>query len=915
MKRCLSLLLSVIICALTGVTVFAADIGEKTVKVGFFSAESENGESVGSSVYNYDKNYLETLSDFIGVKFEFIDCKTRSNALNKLEKGQIDLVGSMTDPQEYAGKYEFCENKYGVSHYILLSGGSDEIEYEDFEHIGKSKIGYVKLTPELDKFLKSNNISPQLVKYNSESELMNALNKKEIDLISTNSLYVPENTKLVSKYATKPMYFASWNGNTSFINKLNDTIFNYDIFNSEFQSNLFKQYFPEMVVDPFTKAELDFIASSEPIKLYFESSNRPLSYFDEETKNVQGVLVDLSKLIAENTGLNISFGETNEKDMNSLGKNEFAYTLYDEKSMADSYLTSPIYKFKYYFYCKSTLQYNPDKNQTYRIAVPKNRMKLEESIKESYPNYEIIPCENPDECFKLIKNGRADLLIVNFNVAKDYTLRKNISDIILIPTSEKIYGISLEITGENSQMLTSIINKGIVMSDKSECQNIFLNYALNISPETTLSYLVSKNIPAFLFIVLLVSSFLIWVIIFVENSRIIKKQHLQLSETNKVLEKANNAKTDFLSKISHDIRTPMNAIIGITELAKRDVEDPVAVKGYLEQIYTSSKFMSSMLNDVLDMTKIENNVILLHPECYSFAEFKQHIQMYILPLCEKKNIQFNFTSNVPDDMCIMIDKVRIDQIIFNLLTNSVKYTDNGGKVSFDVSYTECKTRINLLFSIKDNGIGISHEFQKHLFEPFASDENNNGLIKENNGAGLGLTIVKELVDLMGGTINVSSVLGFGTEFTVNIETEKCTQKQNDIYYGKMEYDFNGKRALLCEDHPLNTRIVKKMLEICGMEVVCAENGKVGLEIFKNSPENYFNIILMDIRMPVLDGLKTTKAIRSEKNGKKIPIIALSANAFDDDVKKSMEAGVDEHLSKPIDPQNLYWVINRYINRE
>jgi PAS domain S-box-containing protein len=375
---------------------------------------------------------------------------------------------------------------------------------------------------------------------------------------------------------------------------------------------------------------------------------------------------------------------------------------------------------------------------------------------------------------------------------------------------------------------------------------------------------------------------------------------------------ANLAKSDFLARMSHDIRTPMNAIIGMTELAQ-DEENSPKTDEYLRNIDSSSHFLLGLINDILDLSKIESGKIKLLEEPFTIEEFKYNIKTVILPLMEAKEIDFVMNFDC-DAVCIMTDKLRFTQIYFNLLSNAVKFTPEGGRIEFScVHIPDRDGKYGLQCVVRDNGIGMSAEFQNHLFEPFSQE--NRDMNMSEPGTGLGLAIVKKLVETMDGTIRVSSEMGKGSEFVVEfyvVVVEADVEKEK--LSGALEADISGIRILLVEDNRLNVVVAKRLLERKGCKVEVAANGKRAVEQFSKSKEFFYDAILMDVRMPVMGGIEATEHIRScqRADAKTIPIIAMTADAFVEDQDKTKRAGMNAHLSKPIDPKLLYHTLYSYI---
>ncbi len=393
-----------------------------------------------------------------------------------------------------------------------------------------------------------------------------------------------------------------------------------------------------------------------------------------------------------------------------------------------------------------------------------------------------------------------------------------------------------------------------------------------------------------------------------ELYRQINRKNEELEIIAKRAESAAHAKTEFLSRMSHDIRTPMNAIIGLTHLA-REEKDLMVIQEYLQNIESASDFLLGLINDILDMSMIENGDLTLKECSYSQAEFIKSINTVIKPLMEKRNLTFIF--KMPDSVdCIWVDRLRFNQIFFNLLSNAAKFTPAGGTVEFiaEALPKNEEQKIGLRFYIRDNGIGISEEFLPHLYDPFSQERTEMG--DKVKGTGLGLPIVKSLVDMMDGTIDVHSCLGKGTEFIVELYVPLaagCVQTNG----AQISLDvLRNVKVLLVEDNEINIYVAQILLEKVGCEVVIAKNGKEAVDRFAASVIGDIEAILMDVRMPIMDGLEATRRIRAMEraDAATVPIIAMTAEAFDEERQKTINAGMNYHLSKPINPDLLYQVL-------
>lgn len=377
-------------------------------------------------------------------------------------------------------------------------------------------------------------------------------------------------------------------------------------------------------------------------------------------------------------------------------------------------------------------------------------------------------------------------------------------------------------------------------------------------------------------------------------------------------EAAMNARSEFMTRMSHEMRTPMNAILGLASVMMDEINNPDVMRDYISKVQYSGQFLLQLINDVLDITKMNQDKMTINETTYSFGEFWEAIDTMIGPMCLQKGVDFEIRSSIPTELCIKTDALRITQVFINLLSNAVKYTPKGGQIVFECKQTELdENRSRFDYTVSDNGIGMSEEFQQRMFEPFSQESQD---VSSNlNGTGLGLSIVKGIVESMGGTIKIDSAVGEGTSVHVSIEAP-VTRRKRHRSTGEITEELKGKRILLVEDNDINREIAVTVLQKKGMLVEEAVNGSEAVEKFSENEAGYYDAILMDIRMPVMNGLVATKKIRGldREDAASIPIIAMTANAFGVDIAASLEAGMNEHLSKPIEPKVLYKTIAKYM---
>ncbi|MDD3414926.1 MAG: ATP-binding protein [Lachnospiraceae bacterium] len=385
-----------------------------------------------------------------------------------------------------------------------------------------------------------------------------------------------------------------------------------------------------------------------------------------------------------------------------------------------------------------------------------------------------------------------------------------------------------------------------------------------------------------------------------------QKKQKDISNALRIAEEANRSKSQFFAQMSHELRTPMNAIIGLNEIMKTNLEDKPFLSDCIAKSQSASEYLLSLLNDMLDLSSVETGRLKLVNQPFSLFQLLKDINTMILPTAEKNHVKYSFESQGSLKADYDGDKIRVQQILVNLLNNAIKFTPESGSVVFKAIISPKADQDSLRFIVRDSGVGISPDFMPRLFDAFAQERS--AASAPYAGSGLGLSISHELVTMMGGTIEVESEPGKGSTFTVNLSLQRYDDPSiKEVSTSYSAEQLSGRRVLLVEDHPMNAMIARKLLEQKGMLVEHAQNGKEGVDIFENSESGHFDAILMDIRMPVMDGLTATREIRGLPHGqaKTIPIIAMTANAFEEDREKTKAAGMQAHLAKPIRPENLF----------
>ena len=540
----------------------------------------------------------------------------------------------------------------------------------------------------------------------------------------------------------------------------------------------------------------------------------------------------------------------------------------------------------------ATVKNSFDENAENTVAIPREDSDLKSYVSYNYPQWHVKEYATWKDAKKAVYNGQADCMIMDSGKLEQYSDDNKLHSVFL----EKYGMVSFAVRRGNS-MLLSVLNKTIKTMSASKFSNAVYMYDSNLKKVTVREF-IRDNFWGFT--VLVVSVFLIVLILILgllQKARIAEKK----------AKKANSAKTDFLRHMSHDIRTPLNGIIGMINISERYCGDKEKLYECKEKVMESMDYLQSLLNNVLDIGKVESGTLQLVNKPFDLVAMLVKQISIIETNAKEYGISFEGGASMSTfhHRYVIGSEEYLNRLLMNLAGNAVKYNRSGGKVSlyFNEISSDDKTAV-FEFVCSDTGLGMSEEFQKHAFESYVREgkETTNGY----SGAGLGLSIVKDIVDMMNGTIKLESKENVGTTFTVTIPLEIDHNAEKEQQKKVEKPDLSGKSVLLVEDNELNLEIAKMLLEDEKMVVTTAENGKEAVDIVSQSVPGRFDFIFMDIMMPVMDGLEAARQIRTlnRKDTKEIPIIAMTANAFQDDIRDCIDAGMNAHIAKPIDSKKI-----------
>lgn len=896
------------------------EIYRKVVKVGFYEMQGAQEIDAQGNLKGFYYDYLQAVMQYSNWDLQFITNCGWDDCMEMLLTGEIDILCGVQKNQERNKYYEFSEASARIFYSSLfVDKNNKKIPYNDFESFNGLTVGLIQgsaRTENFFKFCKKNNFSMTPIYFSSETEMFNALKEGKIDTAMSSSNSNTNDFRIISDFDPQPQYIALKKGNYELLTELNQTLIKLNTENPSFDENLYrKHYMPSTGTNiTFTKEEINFIENNNTFKILYDPKWKPLESYDSNKNEPKGAIIEILKLISKKTGLNFEFFSTGSyaENIELINRNHeyiLSSVAYDYKwaNNHNIHLTRP--------FIETTLSYVfKDDLNTNIFAIPESYY-TNQYIFEKYPNSIIKTYSCIEECLDAVNSGEAEATILNIYELNYFLAEPKYHNLRFSNIPYLTESFSIGISKDAHPLLFSIINKTLNSISEEEIANAIKNNTQKEINDSFLDLIYTNPLDFFLIIFALFLLIVIVIILFAFT--IINKKK------NKAIKESFKVKFDFLSRMSHDLRTPLNAITGYLSLAKDNISNQKMLNEYLDKMNSSSSFLLGLVNDCLDVGKNFSDKLVLHPEPYTYPEFEKTVLAMIEPLCKKKNIKFVYPSDYYK-VSILVDKIRFEQIFFNLLTNAIKFTPEGGTVEF---LFKNRSIFNNVFScdyyIKDTGIGISPEFQKKLFTPF--EQENNGTDIMSQGSGLGLAIVKSIVELMDGTISVQSEKGKGTTFIVHLdlpiieienqeETKNKFEKETETNILDSTEILEGKKVLLIEDHPMNIEIAKELLEKKGMSVVCASNGKEGLETFENSKENEIDLIITDIRMPIMSGQEMTEKIRqlNRNDVKTIPIIAITANILDDDIKIYHKSGINDFVEKPIKPDVLYKVLRDWV---
>lgn len=905
----------------------------KIIRVGSFEDTfnycNEKGARKG---YGYE--LLQTLSGYTGWQFEYVTCDW-SDCFEKLKNDEIDIMGGISYTEDRAEEMLFSDEPMGEEkYYLYVDLSRADISASNFKTLNGKKVGVLMGTePEvmLTEWEEKYGLKTQHVNISNNEDVKQKLANHEIDCFVSleESLWAELGISTITRVGKSSIYYVLNKDRSDLKEELDNAMRALDEAAPFYTADLCKKYFSLDYKPILTGEEKAWLRKHGAIRMGFLTSDRGVSTYDPATGEITGTITDYIQFATDCLGnqeleFHLVGYDDKEAELNALKSGEIDMVFHFDQSpnLAEEYrvaCTNTTWTSNMMAVTNKQLFIE---NEVNRVAVPQNKISLTRYIAFYYPQWEIVDCDTQEDAIKLVKDGQADCFVTGISSEGNYSKKYGFYSVPLPNPANSCFAVN-----SGNRSLLSILNKTIKAMPANMLTSSLAMYKSS-SRKVTLIDFIKDNF----FMVLLVSSIAVAVVLLTILKLLQKARKAEAAarkaandtqELNAKLqvavenaESANRAKSTFLFNMSHDIRTPMNAIIGYADLASRHLDDPAKLEKYMENIQVCGQNLLMLLNNVLDLARIENDKTEME---YSVSDvdkdFRNCVAMF-QNQADSKGQTLTVTAHLLYPY-VYADIPHLTEVCTNLVSNAVKYTGAGGTIHCDVTQKPGKKEgwCDMVVTVADNGIGMSQEFQKHIFEPFERERTST--VSKVEGSGIGMGIVKKLVELMSGTVEVESKIGVGSKFTVTIP---CRIASGDETQAKRETNPSdqkclcGTRILLTEDNDLNAEIAVELLREEGCTVDRAKDGVECVDMLEKAANGTYQMILMDIQMPVMNGYDAAKKIRRMDDPQKagIPIIAMTANAFSEDKQAALDVGMNDHIAKPINMNILVPTIQKYL---
>ena len=911
----------------------------QTIRVGSFEDTfnyvDKNGVRRG---YGYE--LMQALSGYTGWKFEYVKCDW-SNCFDKLENGEIDIMGDISYTDERAQKMLFSDEPMCEEKYILYADLSHtDIGTSDFKAMDGKRVGVLMGTePEimLREWENKNGIHTKHVNVNNDDDVEKKLANHEIDCFVSleESIWSEQGISSVTTIGKSGIYFAINKERSDIKTKMDHAMRQLEQDSPFFKADLYKKYFTLDYKQSLTGKEKSWVEEHGGIKIGFLNNDQAIFSMDEETGKLTGMLAEYISYAKDCLGnqkleFNICEYDDYNEMLQALQNHEIDMIFYASRNpdLAEKKgytLTNTAWTYSL-MAVTDEKYFNEDKS--YTVAVPKEQEALKQHIAFNYPRWKLVDYDSFADAADMVMNEKADCFLMGTSQALKYDNERDFKSVPLTKTMEACFAVR-----DGEGILLSILNKTLKDMPSDMLTSALAIYDSTTDKVTFYDFVKDNMLVFFVTAGVFVLTIIGIILVLLRKARKAEAvAKLAANDTQKLNDKleialkkaedASLAKTRFLNNMSHDIRTPMNAILGYAQLMVNELKGKnlPEISEYLKKLQQSGNLLLSIINNVLDMAQIESGRMEIDENYGRIEDIRQTLFEIFADEAKKKNLVLQYTINVEHEN-ILTDTTKVKEIFVNILSNAIKYTSSGGSVKVSVDELPCDEDGYMMVRtrVSDTGIGMSQEYLTNIFEAFTREQNTTK--SKIAGTGLGMSIVKKYVDLLGGTINVESELGKGSTFTVTLKHRIA----DESYYVKKYIEesgtgseiLEGRNILLAEDNDLNAEIAEAILESAGLKIERVEDGIQCVNRIEKMPADTYDMILMDIQMPQMDGYKATQAIRNlpDEDKASIPIVAMTANAFEEDKRDAIAAGMNGHIAKPIQVDKMLSILSEVIRQQ
>ena len=904
------------------------DDRQQTIRVGSFEDTFDYVDEYGVR-RGFGYELMQALAGYTGWKFEYVKCDW-SNCFDKLENGEIDIMGDISYTDEREQKMLYSAEPMGEEKYILYADLSDtDVVTSDFRSMDGKRVGVLLGTePEvmLTEWENKNGIHTEHVNVYNNADVEKKLADHEIDCFVSleESFWSEQGISSVATVGKSGIYFVINKERSDIKAELDWAMRQLEQDSPFFRADLYKKYFALDYSQSLTGKEKAWLEEHGSIRIGFMDNAPSFFSMDEETGRLTGTLSEYISYAVDCLGnqtlkFDIQAYENYEEMLQALQDHEIDMIYYVGRNpdFAEKHgftLTNAAWT---YSLMAVTDEPHFNENEVYTVAVPRENEALKQHIVFSYPQWRLVGYDSLPDAADMLMNEKADCFLLGTSKALKYDNHRDFKSIPLTKTMEACFAVR---NGEGT--LLTILNKTLKTMPSDMLTSALAIYD-STTDKVTFSDFIKDNLPVvFVTSGLFTLSIIGVILVFLRKARKAEasaklaaddtqKLNDRLETALKKAEAASLAKTSFLNNMSHDIRTPMNVILGYAQLMEEELKekDLPETKEHLEKLQQSGKLLLSIINNVLDMARIESGKMEIDESYSRIEDLRQSVFTVFDAEARKKKIAFRYSVNVEHEH-VLTDVTKVKEIFVNILSNAMKYTPSGGSVTVSLEELPCDEPGYMIVRtrVSDTGIGMSQDYLTRIFEAFTREKNTTR--SKIAGTGLGMSIVKRYVDLLGGTIQVESELGKGSSFTVTLKhkiADESFYENRKIKNSETGTEIlEGRNILIAEDNDLNAEIAEAILKRAGLKTERVVNGIQCVNMITKMPADTYDMILMDIQMPEMDGYEAARAIRQLPDREKacIPIIAMTANAFEEDKKDAMAAGMNGHMAKPIQVEQL-----------